>query len=146
VRAEARIGAVRARAYTIPTDAPEADGTFAWDSTTMVVVAVEAGGSTGLGNTYSSGTATGLITGKLAAAISGGDAMDPPRARRAKQRAVRNMGRDGLAATAISAVGAALWDLKATPFKVLLPVRWRARVRWKRGRARRRHRRIPWVW
>jgi len=24
----------------------------------------------------------------------------------------------------------------ATPFKVLLPVRWRARVRWKRGRAR----------
>jgi len=36
--------------------------------------------------------------------------------------------------------------LKPTPFKVLLPVRWRARVRWKRGRARRCHRRIPWVW
>jgi len=26
--------------------------------------------------------------------------------------------------------------LTPTPFKVLLPVRWRARVRWKRGRAR----------
>ncbi len=41
---------------------------------------------------------------------------------------------------------ARLKGLKGTPFKVLLPVRWRARVRWKRGRARRRHRRIPWVW
>ena len=29
------------------------------------------------------------------------------------QRAVRNMGREGLAATAISAVDLALWDLKA---------------------------------
>jgi len=124
VRADARIGAVRARAYTIPTDAPEADGTIAWDSTTMVVVAVEGGGSTGLGYTYTSGTVTGLITGKLAAAISGGDAMDPPQAWRAMQRAVRNMGRDGLAATAISAVDAALWDLKAKlldlPLAVLL--------------------------
>ncbi len=121
---EARIGAVRARAYTIPTDVPEADGTFAWDSTTMVVVAVEGGGSTGLGYTYTSGTVTGLITGKLAAAISGGDAMDPPWAWRARQRAVRNMGRDGLAATAISAVDAALRDLKAKlldlPLAVLL--------------------------
>jgi hypothetical protein len=25
-------------AFTIPTDGPEADGTFAWDSTTMVLV------------------------------------------------------------------------------------------------------------
>ena len=29
------------------------------------------------------------------------------------QRAVRNLGRDGLAATAISAIDTALWDLKA---------------------------------
>ena len=40
-----------ARAYTIPTDAPEADGTFAWHETTLVVVTVEAGGQTGLGYT-----------------------------------------------------------------------------------------------
>jgi len=32
---------VRARAYTVPTDAPEADGTFAWDKTTIIVVHVE---------------------------------------------------------------------------------------------------------
>lgn len=29
---------VRAAAYRIPTDAPEADGTLSWDATTLVVV------------------------------------------------------------------------------------------------------------
>jgi len=121
---DAQIGPVRARAYTIPTDTPEADGTFAWDSTTLIVVEAEGGGSTGLGYTYSSSAITGLIAGKLAEVVSGGDAMDPPRAWRAMQHAVRNMGRDGLAATAISAVDVALWDLKAKlldlPLAVLL--------------------------
>jgi len=31
------VEAVSAAAYTIATDRPESDGTFAWDSTTMVV-------------------------------------------------------------------------------------------------------------
>ena len=39
--------------------------------------------------------------------------MDPPAAWRAMTKSVRNMGRDGLAATGISAVDVALWDLKA---------------------------------
>jgi L-rhamnonate dehydratase len=43
------IDAVRARVFTIPTDAPEADGTFAWHSTTMVLAEVSAGGVVGLG-------------------------------------------------------------------------------------------------
>ena len=34
----ARIDSVEVIAYTVPTDAPEADGTISWDSTTMVVV------------------------------------------------------------------------------------------------------------
>ena len=29
-------------AYTVPTDAPEADGTWAWDKTTLVLVEVTA--------------------------------------------------------------------------------------------------------
>ena len=53
---DARIDRVAARAFRIPTDAPEADGTFAWDSTTLVVVEVEAADRTGLGYTYSSTT------------------------------------------------------------------------------------------
>ena len=103
---EAPIDAVRARAFRIPTDAPEADGS-SWTSTTLVVVEVEGGGATGLGYTYTSETAAGLIKGMLAKAVSGADAMDPPRAWQRMQRAVRNVGRDGLAATAISAVDAA---------------------------------------
>ena len=32
-----------ARAYTVPTERPESDGTLEWDSTTIVVVRVHAG-------------------------------------------------------------------------------------------------------
>ena len=48
---------VSADAYTVPTDSPEADGTFAWTSTTMIVVEVRGGGKMGLGYTYSDGSA-----------------------------------------------------------------------------------------
>ena len=40
----ARVYRVAARAFTIPTDAPESDGTLAWASTTLVLVDAEAGG------------------------------------------------------------------------------------------------------
>ena len=39
--------------------------------------------------------------------------MSPRAAWHRMQKAVRNLGREGLAATAISAVDIALWDLKA---------------------------------
>ena len=111
--ADTPIGAITARAFTIPTDAAEADGTFAWSHTTLVVVTVAGGGNTGLGYTYSSASVTGLITGALAETISGRDVFDVPLCHRLMVNAVRNMGRSGLAATAISALDAALWDLKA---------------------------------
>lgn len=110
---EAALGAVRAEAFRIPTDAPEADGTFAWTATTMVVVEVEAGGRIGLGYTYSDAGAAGLASGALAEAVRGRGAMDVPACWAAMQRAVRNVGRSGIAATAVSAMDAALWDLKA---------------------------------
>ncbi len=112
-RPEASLAALRAFAYTIPTDLPEADGTFAWDSTTLVLVEVDAGGETGIGYTYTSEAAVPVINGALWPAIRACDAMDPPAAWRAMNVAVRNMGRDGIAANAISAVDAGLWDLKA---------------------------------
>lgn len=104
---------VEASAYTVPTDQPEADGTMAWDRTTLVVAEVSAGGMTGLGYTYADGCIVRLIAGALAKAVQREDAMDPPAAWRAMQRAVRNIGREGLAATAIAAVDTAIWDLKA---------------------------------
>ena len=108
-----RVRDVRARAYTVPTDAPEADGTASWDKTTIVVVTLAAGDATGIGYTYASPAASMLVNETLGAVVAGGDAMDPPAAWAAMQRAVRNLGRQGLCATAVSAVDVALWDLKA---------------------------------
>jgi hypothetical protein len=47
-------------AYTVPTDAPEGDGTYTWDKTTMVLVEVTAGGKHGVGYTYAD-TATAKL-------------------------------------------------------------------------------------
>jgi L-alanine-DL-glutamate epimerase-like enolase superfamily enzyme len=110
---EISIDSVTAQAFEIPTDRPEADGTISWNSTTLVLVQVSGGGKTGVGYTYSSASIVELIRGKLASTIEGADALRPQSAWLAMQRAVRNLGREGLAATAISAVDAALYDLKA---------------------------------
>jgi L-alanine-DL-glutamate epimerase-like enolase superfamily enzyme len=110
---EASIGRVAARAYEIPTDAPEADGTFEWDSTVLVLVEVEASGETGLGYTYSDASIAVLVEYALATVLIGRSAFDIGGANAALWRKVRNLGRSGLAATAISALDAALWDLKA---------------------------------
>src|SRR3954454_17297296 len=107
------IGAVEWAAYRVPTDGPEGDGTFAWDATTIVVVHVHAGGQAGLGWTYAPAAAGHLIGEMLAPAIGGRSALDVPAAQEAMVRAVRNAGRSGVAATAISDVDVALWDLKA---------------------------------
>ena len=110
---DAPIGRVAARAYEIPTDAPEADGTFAWDSTVMVLAEIAAGGETGLGYTYSDASVAALIERSLAPVLAGRSAFDIAAANAALWRRVRNLGRSGLAATAISALDLALWDLKA---------------------------------
>ncbi len=109
----APITAVRAHAYKIPTDAPEADGTFEWTSTTLVVVEIKAGGRTGLGYTYTDASAVALIRDTLT------DVLIDEQANRATElthrlwRRVRNIGRSGLCANAISALDFALWDLNA---------------------------------
>jgi L-alanine-DL-glutamate epimerase-like enolase superfamily enzyme len=108
-----RVARLTAAAYTIPTDAPEADGTFAWNATTLVVVEAEAAGQTGLGYTYSDACAAHLVLDQLRDAVVDRDAADIPGLWVAMQRQVRNLGRSGVAACAISAVDAALWDLKA---------------------------------
>ena len=109
----APIKALRASAYKVPTDAPESDGTFSWASTTIIVVEAIAGDQTGLGYSYCDAAATTLANGALSEVVCGADAFDIPAARIQMLRAVRNSGRSGIAACAISAIDAALWDLKA---------------------------------
>lgn len=99
--------------YEIPTDQPEADGTVAWFSTTMVLVEATGGGVTGLGYTYAGAGAKPVIDGPLAGAVVGRPVLDVPGSWGAMVRAARNLGRPGLVSCAISAVDTALWDLKA---------------------------------
>ena len=79
MKAEFPIEGVKARAFTVPTDKPEADGTIKWNSTTLVISEVSAGGVTGLGYTYSAASVAGLIREKLAKTIGGLEALDPQR-------------------------------------------------------------------
>ena len=77
---ELSVREVQARAYTIPTDAPEADGTFSWKATSAVVAQVRAGSETGLGYSYAAPAAAALIADTLADVVCGGDALSPPAA------------------------------------------------------------------
>src|SRR5436190_7478246 len=104
---------VAAAAYSIPTDAPEADGTYAWDRTVLVVVEAAAGGATGLGYTYADAATARFAADHLIPLAAGRDPFDVPAAWVEMNRHVRNLGRPGVAAMAVSAVDAALWDLKA---------------------------------
>ncbi len=106
--------------YTVPTDAPEGDGTFDWDSTTLVLVEATAGDRTGIGYSYTDVSAATLIAATLAKHVEGRAALDVPGAHLAMLHAIRNLGRPGLAATAIAAVDNALWDLKCRLLDVSL--------------------------
>lgn len=99
--------------YRVPTDFPESDGTIEWDSTTVVLVEVTAGGQQGLGYTYASATAAGLIQEKLTPLLANANPMDINHCWVEMNRSVRNLGKPGIASTAIAAVDIALWDLKA---------------------------------
>src|SRR5689334_25088514 len=101
------ITSITAQAYRIPTDKPEADGTLSWNATTMVVVNVHAGGKSGLGYSYVDACAASLINSLLDEHLSGRDSFDIPTSWHAMQRAVRNNGRQGITACAISAVDVA---------------------------------------
>jgi len=115
-----KIDNVSAAAYRIPTEEPESDGTLTWTATTVIVVEVAAGALTGLGYTYGSSACAALVDGELAPVVIGEDAMDVPRLARDMSIAVRNAGRPGAMAMAISAVDTALWDLKARALGVPL--------------------------
>lgn len=99
--------------YRIPTDRPEADGTYAWDSTTMVLVELAGGGETGIGFTYADRATAEVIRSTLLPIVELGDPFATAALHREMLRAVRNLGQRGIATMAISAVDIALWDLKA---------------------------------
>jgi len=86
---------------------------LAEDGTTMVLVTARAGGELGIGWTYAAAAAAAVVADVLSGVVVGRSALDLAGAAEAMARAVRNIGRPGIAAMAISAVDIALWDLKA---------------------------------
>ncbi len=104
---------VQARAFTIPTEQKESDGTYEWTETTIVIVEAEAGGHTGIGYTYTQPGAREVVNGKLAAVVKDMDALAVQGAWAAMLDQMRNFGQTGIGAMAISAVDIALWDLKS---------------------------------
>jgi hypothetical protein len=77
MKPDVSIETVRAQAFWIPTDRPEADGTMSWNSTTLVLVETSDGGKVGTGYTYPSACIVDLIRDVLAPAIAGRDAFTP---------------------------------------------------------------------
>ncbi|MGH9128090.1 MAG: enolase C-terminal domain-like protein [Acidimicrobiales bacterium] len=115
-----QISSVEASTYEVPTEAPEADGTLAWDYTTIVVAEVSSGGHTGLGYTYAGPGCAAVIREKLSPLCVNSAALDLPALNERMTRECRNLGHPGVVASAISAVDTACWDLKARIWEVPL--------------------------
>jgi L-alanine-DL-glutamate epimerase-like enolase superfamily enzyme len=106
--------------YKVPTDAPEADGTFSWLSTTMVLVSLEAGDNQGMGYTYADAATGKLVQTLLDEVVRGRDVFEHGAILQAMFHQVRNAGESGVTAMAISAIDNALWDLRARLLDVSL--------------------------
>ncbi|MBV9079791.1 MAG: mandelate racemase [Elusimicrobia bacterium] len=101
------------RAFTVPTQSPESDGTLDWSSTTLVLVEITADGTVGVGLTYADVTTAAFIDTHLAPIVVAEDPSNIPWLWHRMRREIRNLGGPGVAAMAISAVDNALWDWKA---------------------------------
>src|SRR3954447_25963747 len=97
------IARVSARSYRFPSDTPEADGTADWDSTTMVLVEIEAGGEVGIGYSYAASAAASVVNDLLRKVLTGRDAFAIHALWATMADAVLNIGRRGVSACAISA-------------------------------------------
>ena len=115
-----KISGTSVRVYTVPTDAPEADGTFSWIATTMVLVELAVGETCGMGYTYADAATAKVAEHLLKSIISSADPFQHPALWTKMQMAVRNLGNRGIAAMAISAIDVALWDLRAKLLNVSL--------------------------
>ena len=100
-------------AYTVPSDTPESDGTFAWSETTLVLVQVTACGVAGLGYSFADIPTANLINAHLRPSVVGQNPLNIAELWSGMVRNIRNLGRPGICSMAISAVDNALWDLKA---------------------------------
>jgi L-alanine-DL-glutamate epimerase-like enolase superfamily enzyme len=115
---------IEVSAYKIPTATPESDGTFEWNSTTIVVCNISAAGQVGIGYTYANTSTAHFIRNFLTPVVNGQDALDTGWRWEDMVHSVRNLGDTGIASMGISAVDSALWDLKGKILSVSLTTLW----------------------
>src|SRR5690606_9838020 len=113
-----KIKELRVSVYVIPTDYPESDGTLMWESTTLILVEIQAADRIGMGYTYADASVADLIDITLREVIIGADCLNIPALDQMMRTALRNNGENGLAAMGMSAVDSALWDLKGKLLEV----------------------------
>ncbi|GAA2062867.1 enolase C-terminal domain-like protein [Streptomyces cheonanensis] len=125
---------VETHAFRVPVDGPggiEQDGTLDWSATTLVLVRVWSAGTAGLGYTYGDRSVAAFLESTLAEAVRGADALAPAALWQRCDGLLRNAGRPGAGAMALSALDIALWDLKSRllglPLVHLLPA-WHREV------------------
>lgn len=104
---------LRVSAFDVPTSSRESDGTLAWDRTVLVTVEITTGSVVGFGYSYADVSSARFVIEHLARIALEADPTAVGAAFAAMEVAVRNLGREGVAATAIAAVDMALWDRKA---------------------------------
>ncbi len=104
---------LEASAFKVPTDFPESDGTAKWNSTTLILVELGAGKISGLGYSYAHESCVLFIRETLFPIVRGKNPFSISALWNEMNIAVRNFGRNGIAASAIAAIEIALWDLKA---------------------------------
>src|SRR5436189_5489938 len=92
---EVSIDGLDVAAFTIPTSSPEADGTLAWNETTIVTVSVTAGGLCGLGYTYADVSTAHLIDSVLKPVVLRQTCVRTCEAWIAMRRRIRNLGHPG---------------------------------------------------
>ena len=116
----AKVTAGSVSVYTVPTDAPEADGTFAWASTTMVLVELASGETKALGYTYADEGTAKAAAKLLKELVVGSDVFRQAETWQRMLHQIRNLGETGIAMMAVSAIDNALWDLRARSLGVPL--------------------------
>jgi L-alanine-DL-glutamate epimerase-like enolase superfamily enzyme len=79
----------------------------------MVLVEAAAGNTVGVGWAYGPPALADLVRGRLAGVVTGRSALDVTGSNHAMADSLRNDGRPGAGAMALSAVDLALWDLKS---------------------------------
>ncbi len=117
--ADAPVRSLTVSAWRISTDRNPAADTVDWDAPTIIVVAVEAGGQSGLGYTGTGDSVVEIIQDALFHAEEGKDAFNSPVSFRAMQLVIRSLGRSRRATTAVDA---SVWDLKIKLLDTRLPL------------------------